>query len=66
MRANGTPRREVLNAEWFAKTRQAQAVINHWLCQYNHIRPHHALRMRPPVPDRLLEKPLQGGTAQGG
>ena len=27
---------------------------------------HHALGMRPPVPETLLEKPLQGGTAQGG
>jgi transposase InsO family protein len=26
--SNGTLRREVLNAEWFATTRQAQAVIN--------------------------------------
>ena len=65
-RFNGTLRREVLNAEWFATTRQAQAVINHWLRQYNYIRPHHALGMRPPVPEMLLENPPQGGTAQGG
>ncbi|MGA9444702.1 MAG: integrase core domain-containing protein, partial [Methyloceanibacter sp.] len=65
-RFNGTLRREVLNAEWFATTRQAQAIINHWLRQYNHIRPHQALGMRPPVPETLLEKPPQGGTAQGG
>ena len=30
---NGTLRREVLNAEWFATTRQAQAVISQWLRQ---------------------------------
>jgi hypothetical protein len=47
----------VLNAEWFATTRQAQAVINQWLKQYNYIRPHHALGMRPPVPETILVKP---------
>ncbi|MEL6220014.1 MAG: integrase core domain-containing protein [Pseudomonadota bacterium] len=52
-RSNGTLRREVLDAEWFATTRQAQAVIDIWLKQYNHIRPHEAIRMRPPVPETL-------------
>ena len=65
-RFNGTLRREVLNAEWFATTRQAQTVIRQWLRQYNHIRPHHALGMRPPVPETLLEKSPQSGAAQGG
>jgi hypothetical protein len=55
-RFNGTLRREVRNAEWFASTRHAQIVINQWLKQYNHIRPHHALAMRPPVPETLLER----------
>ena len=61
-RFNGTLRREVLNAEWFATTRQAQTVINLWLKQYNHIRPHHALGMRPPVPETILVKPQFTGT----
>ena len=50
-RFNGTLRREVLNAEWFATIGQAQIVIDQWLKQYNHIRPHQALNMRPPVPE---------------
>lgn len=54
-RFNGTLRREVLNAEWFHTTRQAQLVINAWLRQYNRIRPHQALKMRPPVPETLSE-----------
>ncbi|WP_093158238.1 integrase core domain-containing protein [Aliiruegeria lutimaris] len=33
-RFNGTVRREILNAEWFTSTRQAQVVINCWLKQY--------------------------------
>lgn len=52
-RFNGTLRREVLNAEWFRTTRQAQIVITQWLRQYNHIRPHQALNMRPPVPETI-------------
>jgi transposase InsO family protein len=52
-RFNGTLRREVLNAEWFSSIRQAQIVIQTWLKQYNHIRPHQSLNMRPPVPETL-------------
>ena len=52
-RFNGTLRSEVLNTEWFATTRQAQIVINQWLRQYNHIRPHQALNMRAPVPETI-------------
>ncbi len=52
-RFNGTLRNEILNAEWFATTKQAQIVINQWLRQYNHIRPHQALNMRPPAPETL-------------
>lgn len=54
-RFNGTLRREVLNAEWFSTIRQAQIVIGKWIRQYNHIRPHQALNMRPPVPETLSE-----------
>ena len=61
-RFNGTLRREVLNAEWFTSIHQAQTVINTWLKQYNHIRPHQALGMRPPVPETLVEKSKISGT----
>ena len=61
-RFNGTLRREVLNAEWFSTTEQAQVVINHWLKQYNHTRPHQALKMRPPVPETIFEKTQITGT----
>ncbi|WP_368072341.1 transposase [Leisingera sp. JC1] len=65
-RFNGTLRREVLNAEWFHSTRQAQGAINLWLRQYNRVRPHHALNMRPPVPETFLEKTQITGTETGG
>ena len=61
-RFNGTLRREGLNAEWFTTTKQAQIVINRWLKQYNHIRPHQSLNMRPPVPETLI----CNGTELGG
>ena len=54
-RFNGTLRREVLNAEWFLTIDQAKTVIDKWIKQYNHIRPHMALNMRPPVPETLSE-----------
>jgi transposase InsO family protein len=52
-RFNGTLRREVLNAEWFATAAQAQIVINQWLRQYNHVPPHEALSMRAPAPETI-------------
>ena len=61
-RFNGTLRHEVLNAEWFTTTKQAQIVINHSLRQYNHTRPHQALYFRPPVPETLF----RNGTGHGG
>ena len=61
-RFNGTLRHEVLNREWFTSIQQAQIVINHWLRQYNHIRPHHACGMRAPVPETLVDKPQIQGT----
>ena len=53
-RFNGTLRREVLNADCFTTTTQAQVVINHWLKHYNHCRPNQSLCMRPPVPETLI------------
>jgi len=55
-RFNGTLRKEVLNAEWFHTTRQAQVVINVWLRQYNQIRPHHALNMTTTRPRNLIRE----------
>ena len=64
-RSNGTLRRDMLNAEWFRSTKQAQVAINVWLTQYNQVRPHHVLNMRPPAPETLLEKPQISGTETG-
>ena len=64
-RFNGTLCWEVLNAEWFTTTKQAQVVINYWFNQYNHTRSHQALNMRSPVPETSLEKPQISGTETG-
>ena len=61
-RFNGTLRHEVLKTEWFTSIDQARVVITQWLRQHNHIRPHHALGMRPPVPETILEKPKISGS----
>jgi len=52
-RFNGTPRQEVLYAEWFKSVAHAQIVINMWLKEYNNIRPYQSLNMRPPMPETL-------------
>jgi transposase InsO family protein len=60
-RFNETLRREVLNAEWFHNTKQAQVVINAWLRQYNQIKPHHPLGMKSSVPKTLLDRATTSG-----
>jgi transposase InsO family protein len=55
-RFNGTLRKEILNANWFRTTRQAQATINRWIKEYNHIRPPQSLGMRPPMPETTTLK----------
>ena len=61
-RFNGTLRREVLNAEWFHGTQNAQVAVSTWLKQYNCNRPYQALGIRPPVPETILEVDKINGT----
>jgi len=65
-RFNGTLRNKVLNVEWFYTVHQAQTAINVWLHQYNHLRPHHGLNMRPSIPETLTEKSKNTGTNKWG
>jgi putative transposase len=46
----------LLNAERFCTAHQAESAVNIWLHQYNHIKPHHRLNIRPRVPETLIEK----------
>ena len=56
---NGILRQELLNTEWFHSVKQAQVAINIWLKEYNHIRPHYALGVRPPVTETLATVMVQ-------
>ena len=48
-RFNGTLRHEVLDPEAFYSLAEAQTVIEQWVHQYNHTRPHQSLDNRAPV-----------------
>ena len=50
-RFNGTLRNEVLNTEAFYSLQEARCVIQQWVEQYNHTRPHQSLNYRPPIPE---------------
>ena len=56
----------MLNAERFHTTKQTQVEINVWLKQYNQIRQHNAMGMRPTAPETLLEKAKISGTEKWG
>ena len=58
---NARFRDELLNGEIFYSLKEAQIVINQWLRQYNHVRPHQALNMRPPVPETLITNGIELG-----
>ena len=48
---NGKLRDEVLNREIFYTLQEAKVLIEQWRKEYNQIRPHSALRYRPPAPE---------------
>ena len=50
---NGKLRDELLNGEIFYSLKEAKIVIEQWRRHYNTIRPHSALRYRPPAPQTL-------------
>ena len=50
---NGKLRDELLNGEIFYSLKEAQVVIGQWRHHYNTVRPHSALRYRPPAPQTI-------------
>jgi len=48
---NGKMRDELLNGEIFDTIQEARVLIERWRAYYNTIRPHSALRYRPPAPE---------------
>jgi len=51
---NGKLRDELLNCEIFTTLYEAQVLIEQWRREYNHVRPHSALRYRPPAPVTVM------------
>jgi transposase InsO family protein len=51
---NGKLRDELLNREIFYTLAEAKILIEQWRKEYNQIRPHSALRYRPPAPEAIM------------
>ena len=51
---NSRFRDELLNGEVFYTLREAQILIERWRCHFNTVRPHSALRYRPPAPESMM------------
>ena len=51
---NSRFRDELLNGEVFYTLREAQILIERWRHHYNTVRPHSALRYRPPAPESII------------
>jgi len=51
---NGKLRDELLNREIFTTLEEAKVLIEQWQREYNQVRPHSALRYRPPAPGAIL------------
>jgi len=58
---NGKLRFELLNREIFDTLKEAEVVVESWRRHYNTVRPHSALRWRPPAPEAFApaDPPLQ-------
>jgi transposase InsO family protein len=51
---NGKFRDELLDQEILTTSTEAKILIEQWRKEYNQIRPHSALRYRPPAPETIL------------
>ena len=51
---NGKLRDEVLSREVFDTLLEAKVLVDRWLWEYNHIRPHSSLGYRPPAPEAII------------
>ena len=52
-RFNGTFRRDVLNAYVFKSINELREITEDWIFDYNHNRPHNALKNKTPMEVRL-------------
>jgi transposase InsO family protein len=61
---NGKLRDELLNREVFYTLAEAKVLIEQWRKDYNQIRPHSALRYRPPAPEAIVPAIVPIGLTQ--
>jgi transposase InsO family protein len=52
---NGKLRDELLNGEIFYTLKEAQIIIETWRREYNTVRPHSSLGVRPPAPETVFQ-----------
>jgi putative transposase len=62
---NGKLRDELLNREIFYTLQEAKILIEHWKKEYNQVRPHSALRYKPPAPQAVLMPSLAATLLSG-
>lgn len=55
---NGKLRDELLNGEIFYTLQEAKVILEQWRKEYNTVRPHSALKYRPPAPEAVQTLPL--------
>ena len=60
---NGKLRDESLNRETSTTLTEAKVLIEQWWKEYNQIRPHSALRYRPPAPEAIIPTLMPTGLA---
>lgn len=53
---HGKLRDEPLNRELFYTLKEAQVLVERWRVHYDRVRPHRALRYRPPAPEALTPR----------
>jgi len=63
---NGKLRDELLDGEIFTTLFEAKVLIGNWRQDYNTVRPHSALKYRPPAPETIMlnNNPLLRGLTQ--
>lgn len=54
-RLNGTFRRDILNAYVFKSIKEVREISKEWIHDYNHNRPHRALKNKTPIEYKLMQ-----------
>jgi putative transposase len=58
---NSKLRDKFLNGEIFYSIKEIRVLAERWRVHYNTIRPHSSLGYRPPAPEAMADRNIQGG-----